>query len=525
MLVLACDLGTTGNKTCLFRVEETVRLVDSQLEGYPLLMTEGGGAEQRADDWWSAICRSTRAVLGRSGTDPREIKGMAFCCQMQGSILVDRQGSALRNPMIYMDERAIGQQQRYLAHGLFRISGYNAFKLLRSLQVTGGLAATPKDPLWKYHWVRENEPAVFERAFKWLDVKDYLLLRCTGRYGMTPDSAHITFIYDTRPGRAGWHAGLCRTYDVKMEHLPQVVESTAVVGELTGQAASEMGLVPGIPVFGGGGDVSMIALGSGCVDLYDTHVYVGTSGWVVSSVDRRMVDIGNFMASILGAIPGRYNYVAEQDTSGICLQWARDSLLGDRPAEGDEDAAGEQGGDRYQLVNDLVARSEPGAGGVIFTPWLHGNRSPREDAYARGVFFNLGMQSGKPELLRAVMEGVACHKRWMLEAMEEKIPRRDSLRFVGGGARSPLWCQIMADVSGREVQTIESPQNAGAMGAAVVCGVGLGRLGSFAEAKRLIPVQKSYHPRRQFQSVYDRNFEAFKALYADNKQLFRKMNS
>ena len=526
--VLAHDVGTTGSKTCLYRIADTLEPVDAAMEEYPLYMTDDGGAEQKVDDWWAAICQSTRVILDRGAIGAEQIAAMGFCCQMQGSILVDAAGQALRNPMIYMDGRATRQIEKNLYHGLIRISGWNARKTLISLRITGGLAATPKDPLWKYHWVRDNEPEIFAKAHKWLDVKDYLILRSTGQYGMTRDSAHITFVYDTRPGRLGWHPGICRMFNVDMAHLPPVVESTDVVGHLTADAASQMGLVAGIPVFGGGGDSAMTAIGAGCLDLYDTHIYVGTSGWVVSNVDRRMVDIGNFMASILGAMPGRYNYIAEQETSGACLKWVRDHLaldgigvyLKDRaPNDGEEEL-----GLLYDLLNQVVAETPPGAGNVIFTPWLHGNRSPREDAYVRGMFFNLGINTGKRVMVRAVLEGVAFHKRWMLEAAERKIPYQPSVKFVGGGAKSPIWCQIMADVTGRQIETVANPQDVGAMGAALVCGVGLGRVGGFQQAKEMVPVVRTFSPRSEFKAAYDRNFEIFKALYGKNKKLFKTLN-
>ena len=526
--ILAHDVGTTGSKTCLYRVSHSLEQVAAAMAEYPLLMTADGGAEQRVDDWWGAICRSTRKVLESSGIGPEQISAMGFCCQMQGSILVDSGGRALRNPMIYMDSRATAQIEKNLYHGLFRISGWNARKTLTSLRITGGLAATPKDPLWKYHWVRDNEPDIFARTHKWLDVKDYLILRATGEYGMTRDSAHITFVYDTRPGRLAWHKGLCRLFRVDEAHLPPVVDATDIVGRVSQAAAAQMGVVPGIPVFGGGGDVAMTAIGAGCTGLNDTHIYVGTSGWVVANVEKRMVDIGNFIASILGAMPGRYNYIAEQETSGACLKWVRDHLALDgigvylRDREPPDLEA--KTGLLYDLLNQVVAETAPGAGGLIFTPWLHGNRSPREDAWARGMFFNLGLGTGKRMMIRAVLEGVAFHKRWMLEAAEKKIPRQPSLRFVGGGANSAIWCQIMADVLGRQVETVANPQDVGAMGAALVCAVGLGRVAGFSAAKEMVPVAGTYSPRPEFKEAYDRNFRVFKKLYGKNKKLFRLLN-
>lgn len=527
--VVTHDVGTTGNKSCVFRIGETLELVDSCLVEYPLYITPGGGVEQKADEWWAAICSATKTIMARSGIRPAQVSAMTFCAQLQGSVFVDESGRPVRDPMNYMDGRSTEQIARYLYNGLVRIDGkWNALTALNWLRITGGLAATAKDPLWKYHWVKENEPGLFGRAVKWLDVKDYLVLRCTGTYGMTHDSAHLTFLYDTRPGRQGWHRGLCRKFDVDMALLPPVVNSTDIVGGLLPGPAAEMGLAEGIPVFGGGGDTTLTAIGAGCLERYDTHIYVGTSGWVCSNVDRRMVDIGNFLASILGAIPGLYNYTGEQETSGACLKWVRDHMALDEigmylEAQHVVEKTKEYDS-LFEFLNSVISRTPEGAGNVLFTPWLHGNRSPREDPNARGMFFNLGLDTGKRQMIRAVLEGMAFHKRWILEAMERKIPRRESLRFVGGGARSEVGCQIMADITGRAIETVADPQNAGTVGATVVCAVGLGLFKTFGEAKRLIPAVKTYWPRKEFRGLYDKNFEVFKKLYDANKKLFATLN-
>ncbi|MBU4131912.1 MAG: FGGY-family carbohydrate kinase, partial [Proteobacteria bacterium] len=433
--LLTYDVGTTGAKTCLFRLGKTLELLDSQVVGYPLITTPDGGSEQRVDDWWKAICQGSHMVLSRADCSGDKIAAISFCCQMQALILVDKQGQAVRNPMGYMDGRATKVFKEKFACGFPKIEGLNAVTLIKSLYITGGAAATAKDPLWKYAWVRDNEPQNFERAYKWLDVRDYLALRCTGNFAMTRDSAHLTFLYNTRPGCQGWSKSLCKSFDVNPDHLPRVQEAMDRSGELTAGAAKDLGLMKGTPVFGGGGDISLIPIGSGCLNPNDTHIYVGTSGWVVANVDKRMVDVKNFVASICGAIPGHYNYVAEQETSGLCLQWVRDHLALDEigvylKANETQDVL--ESDTLYDLMNENVAQIAPGSGGVIFTPWLHGNRSPREDPLARGMFFNIGLHTGKRALIRSVLEGIAFHKRWMLEAIEKKVPRQESLRFVGG---------------------------------------------------------------------------------------------
>jgi xylulokinase len=182
--ILTHDIGTTGNKSCLYRFGERIELLDSALVEYSLYTLPNGGVEQKADEWWAAVCQATQMVVERSGIAPSDIKGMAFCAQMQGFVAVDADGEVLRNPMSYMDNRGTAQIEKGLYHGFPRISGWNAYKTLRSLIVTGGLSASVKDPVWKYLWMRDNEPELFSRLHRWLDVKDYLVLRCTGEFSM-----------------------------------------------------------------------------------------------------------------------------------------------------------------------------------------------------------------------------------------------------------------------------------------------------------------------------------------------------
>jgi xylulokinase len=527
--VLACDLGTTGVKTCVYSIESSgARLLASASAEYSLRFLANGGVEQDVEEWWAALGRTTRLALDRAGAKASEIRGMAFCCQMQGLVLVDESGAPVRPAMSYMDQRGV-EQKRHGIEGGIEVAGMNLWKLLPSLAITGGASASVKDPLWKYHWVKDEEPEAFARTRKWLDVKEYLVMRCTGRACMTPDSANATFLYDTRPGRLGWSPLMCRIFDVDMGLLPEVIGAAEVAGPLLPLAASELGLEPGTPVFGGGGDLSLIALGSGAVGLERAHVYMGTSGWVASVTDRRVVDTDAMIASVIGAVPGRYNYMSEQETAGKCLEWVRDHLALDeidvylekRTVADDPDR-------RYDSLFDLLSEKmeevPAGSEGLVFAPWLHGNRSPFEDPAARGIFFNIGVETGKRAMIRAVVEGVANHSRWQLDSIRRKTAVSGPLRFVGGGARSPQIAQVFADVLGETIETTESPQNAGALGAALLCAAGLGAIGSLAEAGELVPASASYGPRPGNRAVYDRQFEVFKGLYRSNRRGFRALN-
>ena len=524
--VLAYDVGTTGLKTCLFEIDKTIKLLSDAIEGYNLYSYEDGGAEQDAEEWWAAMCKTTKEVFSKTDIKPEQVDGISFCSQMQGMVLVDKDGNAVRRPMSYMDQRSKEQLKKYMAYG-FQIAGANIVKLLKSLAITGAVSASVKDPVYKYKWVEENEPENFAKAYKWLDVKEYFICRCTGEFIMTQDSAFGTLIYDIHKNE--WSPTMCKMFNVNMDHLAKIIKSTDIAGYITEKAAKELGLKAGTPVFGGGGDASLIGVGAGATALGDTHVYWGTSGWVGTVVDKSIVDTSAMIAAITGSIPGKMNYFAEMETAGKSLQWVKDHLALDeisiyskRTTVADDMES--QYTNLYHYMSDCISKVPAGSNGVIFTPWLHGNRCPFEDPLCKGIFFNIGLETGKTEMIRAVVEGICFHLRWMLEAQDRKVPTSKAIRFVGGGALQPLTCQILADITGHVVETVADPQNVGAVGAAGVVGVGLGAIPSLEELKKFIPASASFTPNQDNKAVYDKNFEVFKVLYKTNKKNFKNLN-
>lgn len=526
--VITYDIGTTGVKTCLFEIGDTIKMVASAMEVYELYVFPDGGVEQKPAEWWSAICSTTHQLLEETGMNPQEIAGLSFCSQMQGLVLVDKAGEPVRDAMSYMDQRARAELEAGLGGGL-KIAGANAFKLLKSLYHTGAVAASVKDPVWKYKWVEKNEPETFKKVHKWLDVKEYLICKMTGAFVMTKDSAFASLLYGIREGHQGWSLPICKMLGVNTAHLATIINSTDKAGELTAQAAAELGLSAGTAVFGGGGDASLIGIGAGAVNAGDTHVYSGTSGWVSTVVDKSMVDTSAMIAAIVGAQENKFNYFAELETAGKCLEWVRDHLALDEIdvfLEKIDVTASPEAiyTNLYDYLTQVVDTIPAGSGGVIFTPWLHGNRCPFEDPNARAMFFNISLETGKTELIRSVLEGVCLHMRWFLETQDKKTKTSSTLRFVGGGALSDVTCQILADCTGRTVETVDSPQNAGAVGAAVLIAAGLKRIPSIAQAGRLIPVTKTFAPNVANKAAYDKNYAVYKNLYKDNKKSFAALN-
>ena len=535
--VITYDIGTTGIKTCLIEIDKEMKILASATEGYGLYVDEEtgvkGGSEQDADEWWNAMCVTTKEVFKKCKKIKKEqIEGISFCSAMQGLVLVDKQGKCIRRPMTYMDQRAREEIKKGIAHGV-QVAGAEVTKLLKYLKYTGAVSSSVKDPIWKYKWVEAHEPENFKRIYKWRDVKEYMILRCSGEFVMTNDSAFGTLLYDTRKGHEGWCKPICDMVGVNIEHMPVIKASTEKVGEVTAQAAKELGLAEGTAVYGGGGDASLIGVGAGATEIGDTHIYSGTSGWVGTVVPEQLVDAGAMMAAIVGANPETYNYFAELETSNKCVGWVKDHLALDeigvflKKYGHKKDDLEEESFNLYDYLEEVIERANPGSDGVVFTPWLHGNRCPFEDPNAAGMFFNIHLETGKTELIRAVVEGVCFHMRWMLERQEQKVAKykkSNAVRFCGGGALGAATCQILSDILQRDVEVVDSPQNIGAVGAAACIAVGTGMIPSMTDVKKLIPAKITYHPNKANKAVYDRNFEVFKNLYKCNKKNFEILN-
>ncbi len=534
--VIAYDIGTTGVKTCLFEIDKTIVLKAAASHGYNLYMVENGGAEQDFNEWWTAMAETTADIMNSEevkalNITAKDIEGISFCSQMQGLVALDKDCNVIRRPMSYMDQRAKEEIKKGIANGI-QIAGANVFKLLPYLYYTGAVSCSVKDPIWKYKWIEAHEPENFKKIYKIVDVKESLIAHMTGKIIMTPDSAFGQLLYDTRKGHEGWCKPVCKLVDVNPDHLADIVKCTDVVGGLTEKAANELGLVPGIPVFGGGGDATLIGVGAGATRPGDTHIYSGTSGWVSTVVEKQTVDTGAMIAAIVGAEEGRYNYFAEHETSGKCLEWVKNHLaldeIGIYLEKKDVTESVENFEETYTSLYDYLSKvmkeTPAGSNGVIFTPWLHGNRCPFEDPNAAGVFFNINIDTGKRDLIRSVIEGVCFQNRWMYEQEAKKVDVSDTVRFVGGGALSDVTCQILADVLQKKVETVASPQNVGAVGAAAIIGVGIGAIKNLDEVRNFIPAEKTFIPNPENKAVYDKNFEVFKTLYKNNKKAFATLN-
>ena len=507
--VITYDVGTTGMKACMFHIsaEDSVRYIAGETEGYELHVLKNGGVEQEPNDWWQSMAVATKKLLEKTGVAKEEIKGISFCSQFQTVVMVDENGTPLHRGMSCMDSRADKQFKDCMNKGI-KVEGLDVIKVLKYMKITGAVSASAKDPAWKYLWIKENEPETFAKTYKWLDAKEYLTCRATGKMLASKDDAAGTFLYDVRNNC--WSPTLCKMLGINMEHLPEICDSTDEVGKLLPNAAEELGLAPGTSVISGGSDVSLCSVGAGCVEVGDVLVYSGTSGWVATTVDKLHLDLGNLIGALVGADPTTYNYIAEVETSGKCIEWVKDRM--------------DQLHMSYEEMIDYIKESPAGSNGVIFSPWMHGNRCPFDDANSRGVFFNLDITTKGSDLMKAVIEGVCMHMLWLLEATEKTFKTNPVVRFSGGSAIAPFICQVMADVLGRDVETIENPRQVGAMGAAALMAVSFGMLEDIKDIKKIIKVSTTYKPNSENHAVYQKLLPVFKDLYHNNKKSFAALN-
>ncbi len=517
--ILTHDLGTSSNKAVLFTVHG--KLAGECRQEYSVCYPQPGYAEQDAYDWWRAVCDTTHAVIRDTGVNPQDIAGITFASQMQTVVAVDRDGEPVMPAISWLDTRAADIMREKLWTWP-RVQGYNIFKLLNFLHITGGAPGhAGKDPLGKILWLKVHRPDLFAATHKFLDAKDFIVYHMTGRFVKSADMAVVWWLLDTRKNRNHWHPGLCRLAGVDVSKLPEIRESAAIVGELTGTAAEKLGLMKGTPVINGAGDISSAALGSGAIDEGELNIRLGTSGGVSGHFRKRKIDIPHYTGCIGSTWPDEYYLVlAHQETVGICLEWLRNNIVYHEQALKEEmhvDGI-------FQLLDQLAGQAPAGADGLLFTPWMYGERSPLNDQYVRSGLFNVGLNHGREHIIRAFFEGVALNMRWAVETVEHLYWKVESLRAIGGGAKSRIWCQIIADVTNRDILQVEQPQLANAKGVALLASLALGYIEKFNDIKDHIRVHEAFHPNPQHRLLYDTLFKEFKVLYRQNRRWYKRMN-
>lgn len=490
--LLGIDVGTTGSKAIL--IDAAGDVVGSSTNEYPLHTPRPNWSEQNPEDWWRASVASIREVLRAIDGRGDRVVGVGLTGQMHGLVLLDKDGRVLRPCILWNDQRTAEQ----CAQITRRVGPDRVMQLTGNPVLTGFTAP-------KLLWVEQNEPEVHRSVAGVLLPKDYVRYRLTGERFSDVSDASGTSLFDVAGRR--WSDEMLEAVGVPRAWLPQVSESPQVTTRISPGAASETGLAADTPVVGGAGDQSAQAVGTGIVAEGVVSATIGTSGVVFAASDSCRVDPHGKLHALCHAVPDMWHLMGVMLCAGGSLRWYRDTL-----AESERQQAQQEGRNPYEVMIESAAEAPPGCEGLIFLPYLTGERTPHADPDARGVFFGLTMRHGKGHLIRSVLEGVAyglCDSLGLMRGLG--LDARE-IRVSGGGARSDLWRQILADVFNCPVATVNVTEGA-AYGAALLAGVGVNVFPNVTEACRAaVRVTNHTDPGPQA-SVYEPYYKCYRDLY------------
>ncbi len=517
--ILAIDLGTSGPKVALF--SSLGEMLGCEFEETKLLLFPDGGAEQSPDDWWDAIHRAAKRLLSRGLAANENIVAVACTGQWSGTVAVDKDGNALGNAIIWMDSRG-GPQVHQIAGGAINIQGYSPAKLFQWIRLTGGAPAIAgKDPIAHILYIKQNQPDLYRRTFKFLEPIDYIGLRLTGQCAASFDSIPLYWLTDNRDiNNVRYDDRLLKISTIDRTKLPTLQPANSILGSLLRDIARDWGLREDVQVVIGSPDVHSAAVGSGAVRDFETHLYIGTSSWITCHIPFKKTDLFHSIAALPSAIPGRYLLTDAQECAGACLQFLRDNIFFHQ----DEISSTASPSGAYKLFDQVAARTPAGSDKLIFLPWLYGERAPVDDRFVRSGFINQSLHTTREHMVRAVFEGVAYNSRWLLKYVERLIGRRtEAVNMVGGGAKSDIWCQIHADVMDRPIRQMRDPIEVNVRGAALLASAALGYI-QYDDIPSRVPVAKTYTPNPEHRTIYDELFREFTAIYESNKRIFARLN-
>ncbi len=488
--ILAHDLGTSGNKATLFTTDG--ELVKSVLKTYSVNFYNSNWAEQNPEEWWQAVCDSTRELV--DGINVNEVVGISYSGQMMGCVCVDKSGNSLRPAIIWADMRAqaeaellknkIGEKEFYYITGHKASSSY-------------GLA--------KFMWVKNNQPEIYKNTYKFLNAKDYMVYKMTGKFYAEYSDASSTNAFDLNTFK--WSEEIIDASGVDCDMFPEVVASTHIAGELTTKAAQECGLKAGIPVVMGGGDGMCASVGAGSVAPGQVYNCLGSSSWVCTTAEKPVYDPEMRTFNWAHLVPGMIGPCGTMQTAGAAFSWLKNTIC-----TGESMLEDMGKGDVYELINSQIASSPAGSNGVMFLPYLIGERSPWWNPQAKGAFLGLKMENTRADMLRSVVEGIGMNLNIIYKILCADM-KPESITVIGGMAKGDIQRQILADIYGIPVVPVVSLDEATAMGAAVAAGVGVGELKDFSEIDKFIAYNEASKPIAQNVEKYEHLQNIFEEAY------------
>ncbi len=501
--VLGIDLGTSGTKTVLF--DQSGKGIASSTVEYPLYQPHNGWAEQDPADWADAAMATIQTVLKTSGVNAEDVVSLGISGQMHGLVMLDEDNRVIRRSIIWADQRTAKECEEITE----KVGYDNLIRITANPALTGFT-------LSKVIWVRKHEPENYARCRHVLLPKDYVRFVLTGDYATEVSDASGMQMLDV-PNRC-WSRELLEMLDIDPELLPKVYESCEVTGHISAEAAAKTGLSEKTLVVGGAGDNAAAAVGTGVVEDGKAFTTIGTSGVVFAHTDKLAIDPKGRVHTFCCAVPGAWHVMGVVQAAGLSLKWFRDNFCA-----AEMEAARQMGVDAYELTNREAAQSPIGANKLLYAPYLMGERTPHLDADCRGLFFGLSAMHQRRDLLRAVMEGVTYSLNDCLGILKGMGVAPETMLACGGGGKSPLWRQMLADVMNCPVATTASSEGP-ALGVAILASVGAGMYPSVQEAcRQMIKVNPPQAPIEENVPKYAKVYALYTELYKANKDLFKQL--
>ena len=500
---MGIDIGTSSCKTLI--IDDRGNVVAKAVEEHPLSTPRPGWSEQEPEHWWDAVKSTVQQTL-KDCENLNDLKAIGLSGQMHGLVALDKAGKVLRPSILWNDQRTGKQCQQILDI----VGGADELLQLTNNQMLPGYTGG------KILWVRENEPEVYERIHVFLNPKDYIRFRLTGEYATEVSDASGTGLFDVR--KRDWCYPLIDTLDIPKDWLPTCYESPEITGKVLPNIAAELGMPAGIPVAGGGGDSVIQTTGTGLVEAGILGTTIGTAGIVAMALDRCYDNPKGKLQVFCNNIPNTWHTMGVTLAAGGSLRWFRDMLGGT-----EQEVSKWTGADVYELFSREASKARPGAEGLLFLPYLIGERCPYPDPQARGGFIGLTLRHNRCHIMRSVFEGVIFSLNDVAELIREMGLPITQIRTSGGGALSDLWRQIHADVFNSEVITVSGSAEGGAYGAALVAGAGVGVWPDVEAAAQVVSVETSNTPIQKNYEVYQQVYKVYRTLYGTLRSTFEQL--
>ncbi len=501
--ILVHDFGTTANKACIF--DENLSLINSHIEHYPTFYPEECQALQKPDDWWKIICECSKKVIKDANISNKDISVITFSGHSPSMVPVDKEGNSLLKKIpIYADLCAQKEVKAFFKN----ISQEEFYK------ITGAGQVPEQYSLFKILWFKNNYPDLFKHTYKVLNTVDFLVSKLTGKFYTDYSQACNTGAMDINKGI--WSEKILRIANVPPVLLPEITETSKLIGKITNNAAEQTGLLPGTPVVIGGGDVPCAAAGAGTINENISYICLGSAAWMGFYSNKPVFHYDSKIVNYSHIVPESFAIHYQMTGAGICYQWMRDNIF---------KSISKKGINQFEEMNKEAESRPLGSNKLIFLPYMRGIWAGDSNPNARGVFFGLNLMNNTGDMYRAVIEGMGYGLKEIVDLFSELGYTSESIRVIGGGARSKLWRQILSNILGKKIVCPSVMQEAGALGAAVAGGIGINLYNDFSILHEKIKIESTTYPDEKMTEEYCKYYKIFLELKNNTSKLFEKLST